>query len=74
MKAPKHSAGDALERAREDELAEHAVDAVERLVHILEHEDRAVEARSVGRAEERADEGEVAAFEPAGGATLLQPG
>ena len=66
--------GDARERAREDELAQHAVDAIERLVHILEHENRAVELRGIRSAEEGADECEVPALERAGGAAFLQPG
>jgi len=57
--------GHAAERTREDELPEHAVNAIERLVHILEHEDGAVESGGVRGAEERAEKGEVTTLERA---------
>ena len=59
-------AGDAVERARGAELREHAIEAIDRFVDVLEDENRAVEPRSEGRSAERGEHGKVTAGEPAG--------
>src|SRR5688500_8855837 len=58
-------ARDAREHAGEAKLLEHPVDAVHRFADVLEHEDRAVEWREVGRAGERGEKREVPPHQPA---------
>ena len=53
------------QRAGQRELHEHAIDAIDRLVHVLEHEDRAVEIHRVGRPGKRRDERQISAGQPA---------
>ena len=48
-------AGDAMQRAAQPQLREHAVDAIDRFVHVLEDEDRAVVDGRVRRAAERGE-------------------
>ena len=59
----------AVKRAGQTELREHAVDSVDRFVHILEHENRPVERREIRRANERGEHREVSTFEPTARAT-----
>ncbi len=67
-----HDARDTLERAAQPELREHAVDPEDRLIDVLQYQDRAVERWGVRGADERGDQGQVATNQPAVGATAVE--
>ena len=58
-------AGDAGEHARESEMREHPVDAIEILVDVLEEENGAAKIGGVARADERLQERQIATHEAA---------
>ena len=62
-------AGDAIERAAQAQLREHAIEAIHRFVDVLEDENRVVEVWHERRANECRQHGEIAARETAASPT-----
>ena len=69
-----HDAGQFLQLPGQQQVGQHPVDPVPGLVDVLQEQDRAVQVRRVGRADQRAEQAQVAADQAAAGAPADEGG